>query len=248
MPPNVGSSRAIVFDHLFRVGLGELDVEHVDAGELLEQARLAFHHRLAGERADVAEAEHGGAVGDDGDEIAARRKRARLGRIGGDRVAGGGDAGRIGEREIALVDERLRRASPRSCRGSAGGGIPARRCAVARPSRSSSGSSWAGTGSILPTPCGALRSRPPPARRTRRIPRDPRCIGTRASAPDTDGAGGRPPSADPRHQSDQQSERPRRVDRDDRDRRGADHAADAARRVCRCRVARASGAVTRWPC
>ena len=48
----------------------ELEVEDVDVGELLEEDSLALHHRLAGERADVAEAEHGGAVGDDGDEVA----------------------------------------------------------------------------------------------------------------------------------------------------------------------------------
>ena len=78
MPPKVGSSRAIVFDQLVRVGLGDLDVEHVDAREFLEQAGLAFHHRLAGQRADVAQAEHGGAVGDDRDEVAARCQRSAL--------------------------------------------------------------------------------------------------------------------------------------------------------------------------
>ena len=51
-------------DELVRIALVDLDVEHVDAGELLEQHALAFHHRLAGERADVAQAEHRGAVGD----------------------------------------------------------------------------------------------------------------------------------------------------------------------------------------
>jgi hypothetical protein len=50
----------------------------VDAGELLEQHRLAFHHRLGGERADGAEAEHGGAVGHDRDQVAARGQGARL--------------------------------------------------------------------------------------------------------------------------------------------------------------------------
>ena len=58
-------------DQLGGIGLVDLDVEHVDAGELLEQAALAFHHRLAGQRADVAEAEHGGPVADHGDEVAA---------------------------------------------------------------------------------------------------------------------------------------------------------------------------------
>ena len=51
-------------DQLVRVVLGDLDVEDVDAGELLEQDALAFHHRLGGERADGAQAQHGGAVGD----------------------------------------------------------------------------------------------------------------------------------------------------------------------------------------
>ena len=50
----------------------DLDVEHVDAGELLEQDGLALHHRLAGERADVAEAQHRGAVGDHRHQVAAR--------------------------------------------------------------------------------------------------------------------------------------------------------------------------------
>jgi hypothetical protein len=71
--------------------------------------RTAFHHRFAGERPDVAEPEHGGAVRNHGDQVGARGKRRRLRRIGGDRFAGGGDAGRIGEREIVLSGKRLRR-------------------------------------------------------------------------------------------------------------------------------------------
>ena len=57
------------------VGVGgvDLDVEHVDAGEFLEQAALALHHRLAGERPDVAEAQHRRAVGDDRHQIGAAR-------------------------------------------------------------------------------------------------------------------------------------------------------------------------------
>jgi hypothetical protein len=35
-----------------------------------EQHGLAFHHRLGGERAEIAEAQDGGAIGDDRDEIA----------------------------------------------------------------------------------------------------------------------------------------------------------------------------------
>ena len=59
--------------------------------------------------ADVAEAEHGGAVGDDRDQVAARGEPAAVARVGDDLLAGVGDAGRIGEREVALVDQRLGR-------------------------------------------------------------------------------------------------------------------------------------------
>ena len=78
MPPKVGSSAATMSTMLVGIGGVDLDVEHVDAGELLEQAALAFHHRLAGERADVAEAEHRRAVGDDRDQIGARGERRLL--------------------------------------------------------------------------------------------------------------------------------------------------------------------------
>ena len=50
----------------FRV---EADRETIDAGELLEQQRLALHHRHGGFGTDIAEAEHGGAVADDGNRV-----------------------------------------------------------------------------------------------------------------------------------------------------------------------------------
>ena len=49
----------------------DFEIDGIDVGEALEQHRLAFHHRLGGERAEIAEAENGGAVGDDGDQVAA---------------------------------------------------------------------------------------------------------------------------------------------------------------------------------
>ena len=58
-------------DQAFRVVFRQLDVEHVDAGELLEQDRLAFHDGLGGKRPDRAQSEHGGAVGDHADQIGA---------------------------------------------------------------------------------------------------------------------------------------------------------------------------------
>ena len=104
-----GLERGHDLHQLVGIGLVDLDVEHVDAGELLEEATLAFHHRLARERTDVAEAEHRGAVGDDRDQVAARRVLRGQRRILLDRRARVGDAGRIGERQITLVGERLGR-------------------------------------------------------------------------------------------------------------------------------------------
>ena len=94
-------------DHAIDGVGGDLDVEHIDAGEFLEQDRLAFHHGLGGERADIAEPQHGGAVGDDRDQIGARGERSGFGGIADDLGAGRRDARRIGQREVALVGERL---------------------------------------------------------------------------------------------------------------------------------------------
>ena len=121
-------------DQLVGVLLGELDVEHVDAGELLEQAGLALHHRLAGERADVAQPQHRGAVGDDADEVRARgvarpratdpsRSRGTRTRRPANRRA----TGRAGSRAAWS-------ARSRSCRGRGCGGTRARRrAALPRP-------------------------------------------------------------------------------------------------------------------
>ena len=70
MPPKVGSriwQVRMISSGSSRV---QLDIEHVDIGEAFEQDALAFHDGLARQRADVAEAEHGGAVADHGDQVA----------------------------------------------------------------------------------------------------------------------------------------------------------------------------------
>ena len=96
-------------DQLVRIALGQLDVEDVDAGELLEEAALALHHRLGRQRADVAQAQHRGAVGDHGHQVAARSELAGAGGILDDRLAGIGHARRIGQRQVALGQHRLGR-------------------------------------------------------------------------------------------------------------------------------------------
>ena len=126
-----------------RIGFGDLDVERVDSGELLEQHRLAFHHRLRRERPDGAESEHRGPVRHHRDEIRAGGQSRRLGGIGDDRVACGGNTRGVGEREIVLARQRLGRADrelagyreavigERILGESIGHGIPRRRRALA---------------------------------------------------------------------------------------------------------------------
>ena len=94
-------------DQLVGIGLVDLDVEHVEIGELLEQDRLAFHHRLGSQRADGAEAEHGRSVGDDGDQVAAAGDFGGGVRIGDDEFAGGRHARGIGQGQVALAGQRL---------------------------------------------------------------------------------------------------------------------------------------------
>ena len=109
------------FDQCVRIVLGEFDIEYVDPCELLEQARLAFHDRLARQRADIPKAEHGGAVGDDGHEVAARGQFVRLQRVLGNDQARLRHAGRIRQRQIALRCHR---------RGRHDGDLPRRRQAM----------------------------------------------------------------------------------------------------------------------
>src|SRR5207247_1307677 len=60
-------------DDVVRLLRAHFEIEHVEIGELLEQVRFALHDRLAGDRADVAEAEDRRAVRDHRDEVALGR-------------------------------------------------------------------------------------------------------------------------------------------------------------------------------
>ncbi len=99
-------------DELFGISRVHLDIEHIDVGEFLEEDSLTLHHRLGGKRTDGTQPQHGRAVGDHRDQIAARRIVHRLVRIFGDVEAGSGHAGRIGQRQVALVHHALGRFYP----------------------------------------------------------------------------------------------------------------------------------------
>ncbi len=90
-------------DDLVGVAHVEADREAVDAGELLEQERLALHHRQGRLRADVAEAEHGRAVGDDGDRVLLDGQVVHARRVGGDDVAHPGHTRRVGHGQVVPV-------------------------------------------------------------------------------------------------------------------------------------------------
>ena len=107
MPPQPLPRKRIAIDELVRILGVHFEVDRVDVGEALEQHRLAFHHGLCGECAAIAEAEDRGAVGDHGNEVAFGGVVVRLALILRDGEHRNRDAGRIGEREIALRRHRL---------------------------------------------------------------------------------------------------------------------------------------------
>jgi hypothetical protein len=91
-----------------RVGVlgAQADRDGVDAGELAEEGGFALHDGERGGGADVAEAEDGGAVGDDGDHVRAPGVRPGQGLVGGDGLAHAGHARRVGDREVLAGLER----------------------------------------------------------------------------------------------------------------------------------------------
>ena len=96
------------FDELVGILGIELDVDRIDVGKALEQHRLAFHHRLRGERAKVAHAKDRSAIRNHRDQVALGGIFIGIGGIVGDRLNRHGNAWRIGQRQIALGRHRLR--------------------------------------------------------------------------------------------------------------------------------------------
>ncbi len=89
-------------DDVVRVVGVQLDIENVHVGEALEQDPFAFHDRLAGQRANVAQAEHGGAVGHHGYQVPLRGVQVGVVRVRRDCQARLGDPGSVGQRQVAL--------------------------------------------------------------------------------------------------------------------------------------------------
>jgi len=92
-------------DEQVRVGLLNFQVEDVNVGEFLEQHSLAFHHRLGRQRPDVAQAQHGGAIGDDPHQIGPGSHGGHLRRVGDNFLAGRRHPGGIGQGQIILVGQ-----------------------------------------------------------------------------------------------------------------------------------------------
>src|SRR5690606_2046004 len=58
-----GLERGNDVDQLVGISFIQLDVEHINAGELLEQAAFAFHDGFGGQGPDIAQPQHGCAIG-----------------------------------------------------------------------------------------------------------------------------------------------------------------------------------------
>ena len=90
-------------DDLIRILRVQFDIKGIDVGETFEENRLAFHHRLSRQGADVAQPEHGGAIGHNPYEVATRRVLAGCIWILLNLEAWNRNAGRVGQRQIGCV-------------------------------------------------------------------------------------------------------------------------------------------------
>ena len=59
-------------DDVVRIVTIDFQVEHIDVSKALEKHGLSFHDGLSSKSSDVSQSQHRSAVGDDGDQIAAR--------------------------------------------------------------------------------------------------------------------------------------------------------------------------------
>ena len=106
-PAHCGLEQLAEADHVVGGLRADLEVEHVDVGERLEENPFAFHHGLAGERPDVAEPQDRRAVAHHRHQVALGRVRVSVIRPLRDLQTRLGHPGRVRQGEIALVLERL---------------------------------------------------------------------------------------------------------------------------------------------
>ena len=78
----------------------DADGEGIHAAELLEQHGLALHDRQTGFRADIAQTQHGGAVGDNGYHVALEGVLIYIVRVFLDLAAGLGHTGGVGGGQV----------------------------------------------------------------------------------------------------------------------------------------------------
>ena len=94
--------RGNYLDQFIRVFFVNLDVNRINAGEFLKQNRLAFHHGFGRQRTDGTKPQHRRAIGNHRHQIAARGIVKGSARVGGYRLARGGNAGGISQAKIPL--------------------------------------------------------------------------------------------------------------------------------------------------
>ena len=90
-------------DDLVHILGGHAERERVHVSERLEQRALALHNRHAGNRTDIAQTEHRGAVRDDRNQIVAARIGVAERRIVLDLEARLGNTRRVRDRQIVLA-------------------------------------------------------------------------------------------------------------------------------------------------
>ena len=106
-PAKTGFEQCDRLDEFVGIFGGQFQVDRIDIGKALEQHRLAFHHRLRGQRTQIAKTKDRRAVRDHRHQIALGGIFIGIGRIVGDGPYGYRDARRIGEAEVALGRHRL---------------------------------------------------------------------------------------------------------------------------------------------
>jgi hypothetical protein len=104
-------------DKAVGVESGQFEVDSIYVGKAFEEEGFTFHNGLGSEGADIAEAEDGGAVSDDGDEVTAGCVTEGVTGIALDSEARLGDTGGVGKGEVMLGKAGLSWANLQLARG-----------------------------------------------------------------------------------------------------------------------------------